>query len=366
LSSSSNVGFGRLSHSTPWTPISVLGTSTCTSVISWPDFPKTQDKVEQIQFTKFPQNTIQSQSLYSPQLPHPPVLAQPQFFNSSLQGERFIQPQCSPLYTHHLPTYIKQYIPVYGPRLTVPELPIVSEPSLEHPELALNSMALQHQYQPPPSEHMDIDHTRQPISEPLQTSQAGEQRVSLDLDSFPPTYASYHPPVIQDQFSPKQFSDVQQSQFSSCAPGFSSIHCPFPFSPPVGEHISAPLAASYQEAHSVPLPQPVVTASVSQPHANQPLRDQNATETPPPYSEYSEYTTRGVMPDTGSVWQSAEYAPANPSDENIRPSVTAPTSSPHQQPESTPRPSSPADSVRAIGEMSMSVISPNKTDAKID
>jgi hypothetical protein len=362
LSSSTNVGFGRLSHSTPWTPISVLGTSTCTSVISWPDFPKTQDKVEQIQCTTFPQNTIQSQSLDSPQLPHPPILAHPQFFNSSLQGERFIQPQYPSFYTHHLPTYTKQDIPVYDPRLTVLELLNPPQPSLEHPEPALNSMASQHQYQQLPSEHMDIDHPRQPISEPLQTSPVGDQRVSLDSDSFPPTYASYHPAVIQDQFALRQVSDVQESQFSSCAPGFSSIDCPFPFSPPAGEHISAPLAASYQEAPSVPLPQSVVTASVSQPQVNQPLGGHNATETPPPYSEYSEYITRGAMPDTGSVCQSTECAPANPSDQNIRSPATALTSSPHQQPETTPRPSSPADSVRAIGEMTCLSLAQMKTD----
>jgi hypothetical protein len=149
LSSSSNVGFGRLSHSTPWAPISVLGTSTCTSVIPWPDFAKTQDKVEQIQFTTFPPNTVQSQSLYSPQPPHPPVLAHPQFFSSSLQGERFIQPQYPPFYTHHPSSYIKQHIPVYDPRLIVPELPNAPEPPSELPGPALNSMAFQHQHQQP-------------------------------------------------------------------------------------------------------------------------------------------------------------------------------------------------------------------------
>jgi len=375
VSSSSNVDFERPSRSTLWA-------STFTSVLPWPDFAKTQNKAEQIQFIYFPEKV---QLPYSPQLPHPPIPTHPQFIISGLQDERLIQSRSTPFSAFHSSLYSEQHISVCEPRLTVPELPNTSGPSLSRPEPPPSSMALQQQ----PSEHMDVDHPRQLIPEP---AQAQGQQVSLAFDLFPPAYT-----VTQDQFSLRQFSDAQQSQCSNYAPGSSSPHRSFPYSPPMVEHISAAPAASDQEGHALPSIPPVLTTSVSQSHwhVNQPLQDRNVTEppafdvlpetattyvdlslfhpaaTPPPYSEYSESTyARGMLSDMSTAWHAAtaEYAPPQPLVQNIPPTVTPParTSSPRQQPESIRRPPSPADSVRAIGEITTSIVSPDTTDARAD
>lgn len=338
--------------------MSVLGASTSTSVIPWPDFAKTQDKAEQIQFIYFSENV---QLPYVPQLPRPPIPAHPQFFISGLQEERPIQSRSTPFSAFRPSSYLGRHISVYEPRPTVQELLNGPEPSLNRPEPAPSSKALQQQ----PSEHMDVDHPRQLIPEPPQPPQAQAQQVSLALDWFPPAYTSYNPPVTQDQFALRQFSDAQRSQCSSYAPGFSS--------PPVVGHMSAPPVASDQEGHRLPT---ILTASVSQ---SQPLQDHHVTEpsafngfpdaatahvdlsfhpaaAPPPYSQYSGSTSvHGMLADTRMAWHPApaEYAPAQPQAlvQNIPQGVTPPASSPHQQPDSIPRPSSPADSVRATGEI---------------
>lgn len=369
MSTSANVDFERLSRST--------------SVIPWPNFPKTQDKPEQIQFIYFPEGV---QLSCIPQLTPAPIPPHPQFIISGLQEERPIQSRSTPFSVFHSSLYHEQHISVYEPRLTVPELPNAPGPSSNRPEPASSSMALQQQ----PSEHMDVDNPRQLISEP---AQAQGQQVSSALDLFPPAYTSYNPLATQDQFALGQFSDVQQSQCSNYVPDLSSPHCSFPYSPPVVEHISAPLATSNQEGHAVPSIPPVLTTSVSQSHANQPLQDHNVTEpsvfnvfpetattdvdlafhpaaAPPPYSENSESAyAGGMLSDTSTAWHAAitaEYAAPQPLVQNIPLTVTPParTSSPRRQPEGIPRACSPADSVRAMGEMATSIVSADTTDAR--
>jgi hypothetical protein len=328
VSNSSNVNFERLSR------------STSTSVIPWPDFAKPRDKAEQIQIIYFPENV---QLPYLPQLPHTPIPTHP--FISGLQEERQIQPRSTPFSAFHSSSYPEH---VYEPRLTVPEPPNGPEPSLSRPEPPPSSMALQQQQ---PSEHMDVDYPRHLIPEP---AQAQGQQVSLALNLFPPAYTSYNPPVTQDQSALRQFFDAR---CSNDAPGFPSPHCSLPYSPPVLGHISASLATSDQEGHALPSISPVPTTSVAQSPINQPLQDHNVTEP----------SAFNVLPDTAATYEShvdlafhpaaapppySEYALAQPIVQNIPLTVTPPgrTSSPHQEPEGISRPSSPANSVRAIGE----------------
>ena len=345
-SRSSNVVSERVSYSPSSAPIALSRTSPTGAPCS------NLTKVEQVQHTSF--------------------------FVSSLQAKQPIQTHNTQFPALHSSSYPEQHIPAYEPQLTFPVLPNATELPFACPEPASCSTAFQ-QHQ---SEHMDIDDHPQVIPEPLLKARAQEQSTFTALGSSPHVYTpSYHP---QDQPTSTQFSDSPQAQLSNYPPGFSLPHCFFSHSPPVVEYMSTSPSISQQEVCSLPSCEPGIKASLS--HVMRPVQNHQATETfafnippdavtphlafschptppPPPYSDSSE-STREVLIDVSPVWQpvSSEYAPLQPLD----PKPLAPSASPSRVPEVAPQPSSPADLVRAIGEIPMSGVSPDTADARID
>jgi hypothetical protein len=141
----------------------------------------------------------------------------------------------------------------------------------------------------------------------------------------------------------------------------------------VMKYPSWPSATGDQEGFPLPLsaPQP------AQSHVTQPVQDDVARElflfdafpetaithfnvschsaqAPPPYSDYAGSTsTQEAFYDASHMGPSAytKYMPAQPLESRVHSPLTPAVSSLHQGPEAIPRPASPADSVRAIGEI---------------
>ena len=371
LSSRSNVDFERVSYSASWAPISLPRASSAgASVTPCSDLTK----VEQAQYTE------------NGQLPHaalpsqPPILMHPQFFVSNLQAKQPIQTHYTQIPAFYTSSHPEQHIPVYGPQFTFPPPPNAPELPFARPEPASYLTAFQQH----PSEQMDIVGHRQLIPEPLQKPQAQDHSAFSALESTPHVFTSSY---LQDQHAFTQFFDAPQAQFSNSPPGSSLPHCSFSHSSPVVEYMSTPPSISHQQVRPPPSYEPGIMAPTSQSHVTQPVQDHNAetfafnvlpdtatphidfschpTPTRPPYSDSPESTpTREVLLDDGPMWQpaSSEHAPAQPLD----PKPLEPSPSPLHLPEVMPQPSSPADSVRAIGEITMSGASPDIADARID
>ncbi|KAH9993498.1 hypothetical protein BJV74DRAFT_367962 [Russula compacta] len=421
-----NINFNPLPHSTPSASISSISSptsATCGSVISSPDvinaleqresfssgsappsmrveyLSRTCEAIEQTQSTQRPEN---AQLHYESQPSKPSFVMRPRFFISGGQEQQPIPPHYTQFPTSRTePSYQKQHFSVYNPQSTVPAPSNASELLSECIETDLDMMNFQDFQQQQVSDRMDLDCPQLPTLERLHRPLAQEQYTSSSLESTPPAFSSFRPPL--HQFANGQSADAPQSWFPSDASRFSSSGCSSPHAPPELECIMAPPSASTPTGTSLPPPQPIATeqpapavpyapewtryqppatlASVSQYHIVPLLQAPNATETLTfnvlpdtatpqfdfschavsaiePCSDHTEFMSTGdVSLDTYHAWQrqrdSAEDAQSLGPSIQLSQTLPAPTFRP--LPEVIIRPPSPADSVRAIGEITTSL-----------
>ncbi|KAI9510082.1 hypothetical protein F5148DRAFT_636652 [Russula earlei] len=336
--------------------------------------------------------------LIVPQLskPLPPILTpdQHQLVIPCTQVEepiRVQEAQFPALFTapHH-----DQRTHVYEPHPTAPTLASAAERLLDYRGPALGMMAFQPQETP---EHMDLDYPEELIP--------GPQHVfMLQAPEQCPSAQGLPPPISQprqDQLSFRQLSEAPPSRSPNDMLVFPSSDCSLSYVPPVLEFSSARPVHVHQ-GESPPTSQctsdseflsetlhapdwthcrqpPTIATSVSQPQFIQPLRDDEATkrlafnvlpDNTTPYVESSHHAvlatlscsnrTEVTSPQKGSLNQpvTAQHEPTQTPHPHQSPRTPV-GSSLHPQAEAIPRPFSPADSVRAIGEIEMFVADPD-------
>ncbi|KAI0291105.1 hypothetical protein BC826DRAFT_508334 [Russula brevipes] len=248
------------------------------------------------------------------------------------------------------------------------------ELSVDDPEPPFeDAMAVEQQQLSVP---MELDCPQRDMPGPLHT-----QALELSLPAIP----SFQ--ISQDQSITGKFAEAPQSPFTNYTQGFSSSPCPFPYASSMPQCVTAPSASSYQESmlpkepfSAVPYPpdwprdhQPAtITTSVLQPHIAWPFQDFKATETftfnilpdhaiphfdfsrpsapdATPCDDQTDFIMKDVPLDVDAPRPtSTELEPAPTLLAPKRLPETLPVSMFQQPSEVTARPSSPADSARAI------------------
>jgi hypothetical protein len=351
--SATNVDFQRTSYSPTSAPIPPLNDSTCDSVISCPDVVKVPKRVGQIQSTQSLDDVLP----LVPRRPEPQILMRTWI----PVEERPIRPPYTQIPVFHATPYQEQHIPVHEPQLTVPA------PS-NAPEVLMD------------------------CSQPLPDSTAFQQQQlseDMDIDFECPQSHIY---------GPEKHASSTHSQYTNAVSGFSFSGRSFSYGPPVLQCTGAPLATDRREELPLPplqesfpvssrasewtslYPRPATMTHVCQPHIIQPLQDANAPETfsfnihpdtatphfdfsqqlasvTPMYSGRAEYTLTGDMSlDENHMLQSSvDHVPTQliEQKQDVRQAQTPPISSSDHQPKVVPRPSSPVDTVKAKGEMTL-------------
>jgi len=332
--------------------------------------------IEQNQFSGCPED------VHLPNLPQPSepsILPRPQPFVSTSWEAQHFQVQYKS-HAFRATAHQEQRIPVDEPELTVPTLSNAAEGWFGRPAPALETMCSQSQQL---SEPMDLDCPQQLIPEPLPAPLA-QGRCGSAQELSPAAFSPFNP--SQGLLGLKQFSGAPQSH--PLASDRSS-----PSALPVLEFTSTPPATSHQGEASLASPQlipprepspfvaggtqcyqpPMITTHVAQPYFAQLLQDQTATETftfahlpdsAIPHFDFSNQTA----PETQSCSNPAEINASDNTNcmgqsvsvENVatqsldqdNDTPRAPLASSFPQPQQViPYPSSPADSVRLMGEL---------------